>query len=281
MFVVSIAWYELPLCARLERMSVDISADLVTVRREGRVAWLRLNRPEKLNALSGALIDAATDAFARLGAEREISVIVLTGAGRTFSAGADVQELRALDPGSARAFISRLHGLLHSVRHLDQIVIAAVRGHCYGGALELAAACDLRIAAEGARFGMPEIRVGIPSVIEAALLVPLMGLGRAADLVFTGEVLSAPEAERAGLVTRVVPETELDDAADRLARQIAAYSGPALRLQKRLVRTWQGADMDAAIEAGIDALVEAYASPNPREAFDAFLARREPRFPEL
>lgn len=261
-------------------MTAEDAADLVSVRRDDGVAWLRLNRPRKLNALSSPLIAAATEALARIDRDRGIRVIVLAGSGKAFSAGADVQEMRELDEASARAFISRLHELMETVRRLEPVVIAAVHGHCYGGALELAAACDLRIAAAGARFGMPEIRVGMPSVIEAALLVPLVGLGRAADLVLSGDVISAEEARGMGLVTRVVPDAELEDAASRLANQIAAFSGPALRLQKRLLRTWQGAAQDDAITAGIDIFAEAFRSPNPREALNAFLAGREPRFSE-
>jgi enoyl-CoA hydratase/carnithine racemase len=253
---------------------------LVTVEREGRVARVRLNRPEKLNALNGALIGVAAEAFEQFHDDREISVIVLGAAGRSFSAGADVQELRALNEDTARTFISRLHELMQTIRELPQVVIAAVQGHCYGGACELVAACDIRVAAESARFGMPEILVGLPSVIEAALFVPLMGLGRAADFVLTGETLTAEEAKRAGLVTRVVPDAELDQEASRLARLIGSFSGPALRLQKGLVRTWATAALEAAIERGVDVMAEAYRSPNPREAIDAFLAHREPRFEE-
>jgi enoyl-CoA hydratase len=253
---------------------------LVLLSREGRTAELRLNRPEKLNALSSALIEAATRALRAFADDREVTVIVLRGEGRAFSAGADIGEMRALDARAARGFITRLHELMETVRRLPQLVIACVHGHCYGGAMELAASCDLRIAAEDARFGMPEICVGMPSVIEAALLVPLIGLGRATDLVLTGDVIDGREAERIGFLTRVVPGTELESTTLALASRMAGFCGPALRLQKELVRSWFGDAHDQAIERGIDVFARAFSSPNPKEAIDAFLAKREPRFAE-
>src|SRR5579885_530805 len=184
--------------------AANIAGGLVEVERDGRVAWVRLNRPEKLNALSRELVAALSDAFATFAGDTGVAAIVLAGNGRCFSAGADVTQLRELDGASGRAFITRLHELMAAIRALPQVVIAAVHGYCFGGAAELAAACDLRIAADSARFGMPEIKVGLPSVIEAALFVPLVGLGRAADFVLTGDEWDAPTAERYGLVTRVV-----------------------------------------------------------------------------
>ncbi|MHB8577912.1 MAG: enoyl-CoA hydratase/isomerase family protein [Dehalococcoidia bacterium] len=255
--------------------------DLVLVERSGRIATITLNRPRKLNALNAMMVATATDVFKQFAEDRQTSVIVLRGAGKAFSAGADVTELRELNPETARAFITRLHELLQIIRELPQIVVAAVAGPCFGGACELAAACDIRIAAESARFGMPEIKVGLPSVIEAALLVPLMGLGRASDFVLTGEELNGAEAERVGLASRVVPDDELESKARELAERLAGYSGPALRLQKELVRGWFGTAYDAAIERGIDTLARAFTSSNPREALDAFLERREPRFADL
>ncbi|HZQ39077.1 MAG TPA: enoyl-CoA hydratase-related protein [Dehalococcoidia bacterium] len=251
---------------------------LVELERDGRVAWVRLNRPEKLNALSRELVAALHGALAPFAGETGVAAIVLSGNGRCFSTGADVNLLRELDGTSGRAFITALHELMAAIRALPQIVIAAVHGYCFGGAAELAAACDLRIAADSARFGMPEIKVGLPSVIEAALFVPLVGLGRAADFVLTGDEWDAPTAERYGLVTRVVPAELLGAESTRLAQQIAGFSGPALRLQKELIRAWTGEAVDRAIERGIAVFARAYDTPNPREALDALRERRAPRF---
>lgn len=256
------------------------SDSLLLQEHQGRVVRLRLNRPEKRNAINSALIAEATERVQRLAGEIEPLVVVLSGAGSAFSAGADVQELRAFDEDSARDFITRLHRLIDAMRALPQVVIASVRGPCLGGALELAAACDLRIASQTARFAMPEVRVGVPSVIEAALLAPLMGLGRAADLVLSGDTLDAAAAERAGLVTRVVADADLDAATDALATQIASFSGPAVRAQKALIGTWPSADVSASVRASIDAFAAAYRTPNPAEAITAMLERRPARFTE-
>ena len=252
---------------------------LVVVERLGRVAVLTLNRPRRLNVLNSELIRAGTQALAELGADERLAAVVLTGAGRAFVAGADVREMREFGAEQARDFITHLHGLFGTIRSLDQIVIAAVNGPALGAGCELAAVCDLRVAAEDATFGMPEVRVGVPSVIEAALLVPLIGLSRAAEWAYTGDVVSAAEAERWGFVNRLVPPGGALQAALTLAEQLAAYSRNALRLQKSLVRRWYYDDtMDHAIKGGIDHFAAAYQTGDPHEAMTAFLEKRPPRF---
>lgn len=251
----------------------------VLVQRSGQVAVLTLNRPARLNVLNSELVHAATAGLAELGADERLSVVVLTGAGRAFVAGADVREMRDFNPDEARDFITRLHGLFGTVRSLEQVVIAAVNGPALGAGCELAAACDLRVAGEDATFGMPEVRVGVPSVIEAALLVPLIGLSRAAEWVYTGDVVSAAEAERWGFVNRLAPAGGAPAAALALAGRLASYSRSALRLQKSLVRRWYYDEtLDRAIKLGIDHFAAAYRTADPREAMTAFLEKREPRF---
>ncbi len=253
---------------------------LVLVQRRGAVATVTLNRPDKLNVLNTAMIVEATHAIADLEAEHGPRVIVLRGAGRAFVAGADVREMRDLSASSAREFITRLHGLFAMIGSSAAIVIAAVQGPALGAGCELVAACDLRIAADSATFGMPEVRVGMPSVIEAAFLVPLIGLGRTQHLVYTGDVIPAGEALQWGLVNRVVPDAGLDDAADELADRIAGFAPTAMRLQKSLVRRWFYTDaMDLAVKLGIDHYAQAFDTQEPRQAIDAFLDKREFRFP--
>ena len=261
-------------------MSAMNEQPLVSISRVDRVARVRLNRPEKLNALNTALVDQATTALRGFAADRQTVVIVLSGEGRAFSAGADLQEMRLFTAERAHAFITRLHELIDTVRRLPQVVVASIHGHCYGGAMELAAACDLRIAADTAVFGMPEIRVGMPSVIEAALLVPLIGLGRTTELVLTGNLIGATKAEHIGFLSYMEPDAYLEQATHDLAERLTRLSGPALRSQKRLVQDWFGEAYDHAIERGIDVFAGAWRSPNPREAIDAFLAHRPPSFRE-
>lgn len=247
--------------------------------RRGPVAYLTLNRPAKLNVLNSALIAQATRAIVDLDEDGGPKVVVLRGAGRAFVAGADVREMREFDPPAAREFITHLHGLFAAIAATDALVVASVHGPALGGGCELAAVCDLRIAAASATFGMPEVRVGMPSVIEAALLVPLIGLGRAQHLVYTGDVIGAAEAHQIGLVNQVVPDAELEEATEALVRRLAAFSGTALRLQKSLVRRWYyDESFDRAVKLGIDHYAQAFTVPDPREAIDAFLERREIRF---
>src|SRR5689334_15819468 len=146
--------------------------------------------------------------------------------------------MATLDEGGAREFITLLHRACDALRRLPVPVIARIDGYALGAGLELAAACDIRIAAAGARFGMPEVKVGIPSVIEAALLPSLIGWGRTRRLLYTGDTIDAAEAERWGLVERCVPTAELDGAIDAALDAILACGARAIRLQKALIREW-------------------------------------------
>ena len=256
------------------------SSPAVLVEQRSRVVIVTLNQPDRLNVLGSALIRKMTHTMAEIGAEGSASVVVLAAAGRAWIAGADIREMRDFTADQARAFITALHGLFATIRGMDQLVVAAIDGPCFGAGCELAAVCDLRVAGPRATFGMPEVRVGIPSVIEAAMLVPLVGLGRAADLVYTGDIISAEEAVRWGFVTRLAEEGQQAVAvATELAQRMASYSSAALRLQKGLVRRWYYDEaLDRAIKLGIDHFATAYEGPDPREAMSAFLEKREPRF---
>ena len=255
---------------------------LVLVEGRGAVVHLTLNRPARLNVLNSDLIAAATRAVADLDGDDGPKVIVLRGAGRAFVAGADVREMRDFTPATARSFITALHALFSTISAADALVIAAIQGPALGAGCELVAVCDLRVAGRSATFGMPEVRVGMPSVIEAAVLVPLIGLGRAQHLVYTGDVIGADEALTWGLVTRVVADAELEQEADALADRLAGYSRAALRLQKSLVRRWYFDEaFDRAVKLGIDHFAHAFEVPDPRDAIDAFLEKREIRFDSL
>jgi enoyl-CoA hydratase/carnithine racemase len=152
-------------------------------------------------------------------------------------------------------------------------VIARINGYCLGAGLEIAAGCDLRVAADTAVFGMPEVKVGIPSVIEAALLPRLVGWGRAAALVLTGETIDAAEALRIGLVERVVPPSGLDAAVERWVAALLAAGPRALRLQKRLMREWERLPLDDAIAAGVATFRASYETDEPHRLMQRFLDR--------
>ena len=214
-----------------------------------------------------------------LGRDEESGVVVITGAGeRAFIAGIDVNEMKDLEVSSAKEFIRRLHYTIKSVRDMDKVVIAAINGFCFGGGCELAMACDLRIASANAQIGLPEIKVGIPSVIEAALMPLLIGRGRANELLFLGDPIRADEAERVGLVNKVVPANRLKDAVKEFTDKILSYSPTAVRMQKRVINQWLPSDLEAAIEYSIDAFSRCFATNEPREAMTAFLEKRQPQF---
>ncbi len=239
------------------------------------VAVLTVDNRGKLNILDGGLIAALRSAIDRVAADGAVRAMVLRGAGEgAFIGGADVREMAVLDPAGAREFITGLHQVCAGLRALPVPVIARIQGYCLGAGLEVAAACDLRLAAEGAIFGMPEVRVGIPSVIEAALLPRLIGMGRTRELVLTGRQVGAEEAPSWGLIERVVPAAGLDEALDGWLEAIAACGPEALRIQKALIREWENRPLDEAIEAGIDAFAEAYESDEPARMMQAFLERK-------
>ncbi len=246
---------------------------LLHVAREGEVARLTLERPP-LNVLTPALIDDLGRAFRELGADPSLRVVVLAGAGRAFSAGVDVGAMRDLDVAGARALIGGLRATIRALEEVPVPTIARLHGHVLGGALELVLACDLRIAAASCRLGMPEITVGIPSVIQAALLPGLIGWGRTAELVLGGQPIDAVTAERWGLVNRAVEEPALDGEVDAWVERLRALPPDAVRLQKALLARWRRVDLDTAVALSTDVFARAYATGEPRRAMQAFLDRR-------
>jgi enoyl-CoA hydratase/carnithine racemase len=249
----------------------------ISVDRSGAVAWCRLERPP-LNLLDLDLIRAIRETFSALAPDPSVRAAVLTASGRAFTAGMEVRVLRDLDAHGARALITDLHDAIETVHRAPFPVIAALNGHCLGAGLELALACDLRVSVDGALLGLPEVRVGIPSVIHAALLPGLVGPGRAAQMLLSGESIPAELALRWGLVNRVVEPAALRSAAEEILGGILAAGPRAVRLQKELIIAWRSSDLAAAMRAGIAAFASAYTGDEPREGASAFLERRPPRW---
>jgi enoyl-CoA hydratase/carnithine racemase len=243
--------------------------------RGGRVARLTIERPAKLNALDPPTIADLTQAAAALQQNDTLRAVVLTGAGeRAFIGGADVNTLSGLDAASAETFITALHHAIAAIRAIPVPVIARINGYCLGAGLEVAIACDLRVAAEQAQFGMPEVKVGMPSVIEAALLPRLIGWGKTAELVLLGENINAAEALRIGLIEKVTPAAEIDQAVDAWIDAILAAGPQAVRLQKALMRQWEQLPLDAAVQAGITSFRACYQGDEPRRMLAQFLNKR-------
>lgn len=243
------------------------------------LATLTLDRPEKLNLLNRQMISELGRAAGDLSHDDNIRVVVITGAGeRYFTAGIDVREMKDLDVATAREFISKLHYTIKGFQDLDSVVIAAINGFCLGGGFELAMACDIRIASENAEMGLPEIQVGIPSVIEAALMPLLMGMGRAREMIFIGDSIKADEAERVGLVNRVVPSDKLKDVVREVTQKLLIYSPTALRMQKKVINHWLPMNFEAAIQYSIEAFSQCFTTNEPKEAMTAFLEKRNADF---
>ncbi len=239
-------------------------AELVKVSVTRGIAEITLNRPEKLNAMSRLLIKSLTATITNVSDDNTLRCVVISGAGRAFSAGADIAELKNLTPGKAEKFIRLLHTACQAVRDCPVPVIAKIDGPCLGGALELAASCDMRGASERSTFAMPEVQTGIPSVIEAALLPRLMGWGRASELLYTGRTLTAEEALNSGIIEKVASSDNLDHATAAWTNAILSAGPNALRAQKSLMRLWERVQIDEAIEVGVAYFREAYSSDEPQ-----------------
>jgi len=247
-------------------------------RGQAQAARLTIDNPKKLNILGREALQGIVDAMRAIERNEHVRAVVVTGAGeKSFVGGAHIDELAALDPASAREFITMVHDACATLRDYPLPVIARVNGYCIGAGLELAAACDIRIASSNAKFSMPEVRLAIPSVVEAALLPRLIGTGRARWLVLTGEAIGAGEALDWGLVERVVAPEALDAAVDAALDSILASSGDVLRSQKRLCRMWEEAPLEASIRASMDEFSRAYESGAPARAIAAFQASRRKR----
>jgi enoyl-CoA hydratase len=246
----------------------------VGLERRGAVAWITLERPDKLNALDGSMVEQLSAALAEAERDDTVKVVVLRGAGRAFSAGYDLMDG---PPGPRPADdwhreLERDVTLTMQLWSLQKPTIAAVHGWCLGGALDLAIACDLIVASEDARFGIPEIKVGSGPV---TLLLPfVIGQKKANELLFTGDPVDAAEAHRLGLVNTVVPVDELETAAGSLARRIAPTPLPVLRFTKlAITRAFEAMGLRVAQSANLDlgAILNATESAEQRE-FEAMVA---------
>jgi enoyl-CoA hydratase/carnithine racemase len=246
---------------------------------EGRVAHVTVDHDAKLNTLNPALMRDFAARFAALSADGALRAVVLAGAGpRAFIGGADISVMAGLaTEEAAEEFIRLVHGCCRAIRDCPVPVIARIHGWCLGAGLEVAAACDLRIAAEGAKFGMPEVRLGIPSVVEAALLPGLIGWGRTRRLLLLGETIGAAEALEWGLVERVVPEAGLDRAVHEWLERLLEAGPQAIRSQKALIRKWEDSSVSQAIAAGIESFAASWRTEEPARMLGGFLAARKTR----
>jgi len=262
-------------------MDTATASNLVTLhydeRGEGnRVAWVTFNNPTKRNALGLAGKDRFVEIMTSLRHDMSVRAIVITGAGdKSFVGGTNLAELAEFDLAAAEASANKTHRMCDSVRTCPVPVIARINGYCFGSGMELAACADMRVAADHARFGMPETRHGIPSGMEASVLPRLIGWGKACELVLTGDHIDAQEAYRISYLERLVPLAGLDAAVESWVKSLVACGPNAVRIQKRLIMDWDRMSPTEGARAGIQAFVDAYRTDEPRRYITNFLNRKK------
>ncbi|KAK5110872.1 hypothetical protein LTR85_000710 [Meristemomyces frigidus] len=249
------------------------------------VATITVSNPRKLNIVNTEILDRVIEACNSLSSDASLRAVILTGGetapgkAASFIGGADIKEMHQLSSSDeAKTFISRIHLASKALRDLPVPVIAKVHGLSLGAGLEIMGACDLRIATKDSVLGMPEVKVGIPSVVEAALLPGLIGMGRTRRLLYLAENIDAAEAERWGLIEKVVEDgAALDEAVDDWVAKIAEMGPKAIRSQKRLMQKWENCTADEGIQAGVAAFAEAFADggKEPKEFMGRFVNRRK------
>lgn len=248
--------------------------------KEGSIGLLTINRPQVLNALNRETMTEISQIVGKIATDPEVAVLIITGAGeKSFVAGADISEMRTLSALEGRAWSKFSQATFNAIENLPQPVIAAVNGYALGGGCELAMSCDIRIASDKAKFGQPEVLLGVVAAFAGTQRLPrLVGKGRAKELLFTGDQIDAAEACRIGLVNRVVPAGELLTAAKALAAKIISRGPVAVQLCKAAVN--EGLDMDLesaqAYEAEVFGLC--FATADQKEGMNAFVEKRPAKF---
>jgi enoyl-CoA hydratase len=254
-----------------------MSTETIIVERRGRVGVIRLNRPQALNALNAALMNELLDAAETLDADADVGCILITGSDKAFAAGADIKEMA--DKSYIDIFRTDYTADYERLTRVRKPVIATVAGFALGGGCELAMMCDFIIAADNAKFGQPEIKLGvIPGIGGTQRLTRAVGKAKAMDLILTGRMMDAAEAERSGLVARVVPAASLMEEAMKVAETIAALSQPSLLAAKEAVNRSFETPLSEGVRFERRAFHALFATKDRKEGMAAFVEKRPPRF---
>jgi len=249
---------------------------LIEISKKDHVATLTLNRPEALNALNSELLATLSTTITEMEQDDDVYVIILTGAGRSFVAGADISEMRDYNAVEGKAFGALGNNVFYRLENMTKPVIAAVNGFALGGGCELAMSCDIRLASEKAKFGQPEVGLGIiPGFGGTQRLPRLIGMSSAMELFFTNRVIGADEAKSLGLVTAVYPAEELLAKAEELAATIAAQPQVSIRQAKQSVRRGMQTDMTTGIAFEAEAFGLCFATEDQKDSMTAFLEKRK------
>jgi enoyl-CoA hydratase/carnithine racemase len=255
---------------------------MLLVEKKEKIGTIKFNRPDKLNALNEQSFNEFIEALSDMERDSEISVVVITGAGRAFSAGLDLDEARSGPRESALQVVptqGTVAWIPHIMRNIKQPIIASINGPAVGAGFTIALACDIRIASEEAQMGVPFVRVGlIPELGSTYYLPRLIGVARACEIVFTGRMIGAKEAKEIGLVNEVVAKDELEAATYKMAREIAQAAPMPLQLAKKAL--YQGLDSDLVSQIQFEQLGQStcFKSEDFREGIKAFLEKRRPVF---
>ncbi len=248
--------------------------------KEDQIAVITLDRPKNMNAINSEFIDDLDQILNEIAGDDEIGAVIITGSEKVFAAGADLKEISSIaTPVDAHSFVSRVQSVFNKIEKSEKPVIAAVSGLALGGGCELSMACDVRIAAENAMFGQPEIKVGvIPGAGGTQRLPRLIGLGRAKELLFTGDPIDAKEAYRVGLVNKVVPVESLLDEAKKMAGKFIKQPGFALRITKMVVNEGINMDIQSALVHEARCFELLFSTEDQKEGMKAFVEKRKPVF---
>lgn len=258
----------------------EMEYENVLLDRQGDIAILMINRPKALNALNGAALEDMSRALDELAQDPAVRVVVLTGAGdKAFVAGADISQMRDFTPQEARRFSQLGQAVMTKIENLPQPVIAAVNGFALGGGTEIAMACDIRLASTKAKFGQPEVTLGILAGFGGTQRLPrLVGSGRASEILFSGDMLDAEEAYRIGLVNRVCPPEKLLEEVLALARRIASRGPVAVQLTKSAIQKGRNLDIISGQAYEAEVFAKTFSTEDQKEGCTAFLDKRKAEF---
>jgi enoyl-CoA hydratase len=236
----------------------------VRAEHRGRALWITFDRPQKLNVLHPQDLSELRDVIA--GLDSGVQAIVFTGAGQAaFSAGMNIEAFAGLTPARAHALIGDLAQVMQAIRHSPVVTVAAINGYCLGAAFELALACDLRVVAPTASFGLPEIKVGVPSVIDAALLPAFVGLSKAREMILTGDIYSLDQLPPGSIANVVAEPGELTAATEALLDRVATHPRTVTAAQRRLFDVWLNNPLDASVNASMTEFADVFESQETHE----------------
>lgn len=243
------------------------------------IAYISFNRPKALNAINSKLLDEMHSAFTKADTDETVRVVILTGEGKAFAAGADLVEMSELTAIEGYKLAQKGHGLMNLMESIEKPIIAAVNGFALGGGCEFSMACDMRIASEKAKFGQPEVKYGITPGFGGSQRLPrLVGKGMASYLIMTGRMIDAAEAQRIGLVEQITAPDELLSVCEGIAKDIIAMGPIAIASSKKIINQGYSLDMNSASLLEIEAFGLTFATEDKKEGMQAFVEKRDPSF---